>query len=128
VRIAILGFLQDVAARDWEAAGTRLTVPVPSTGITTEAALLAEARRIEKEFLAHFEARGRFLLDPEGRSTKHTHWTEEPDAGEIEIAQILADTEGQNDWEARFMVSLAESRTENRPVFKFVSVRPVGTD
>ena len=127
VRIAILGFLQDVAARDWEAATARLAFS-SSPGATSEAALLAESRRVEKEFVSYFEARGRFRLDPEGRSAKHTHWTEAPDAGEIEIAQILADAEEANDWEVRLKVLLAESRAENRPVLKLVSLRPVGTD
>ena len=127
IRIAILGFLQDVAARDWEAAALRLLFSTPP-GATPEAALLAESRRLEKEFGTYFEARGRFRLDPEGRSAKHTHWTEEPDADEIQIAQVLADVENANDWEARFIVGLAESRMENRPVLRFVTTRPVGTE
>ena len=127
VRTTILGFLQDVAARDWEAAAARVTVFLPPE-ITLETAQLAETRRIEKEFAAYFEARGRFLLDPEGRATKHTHWTEDHDAGAVQIAQILADTEGKNDWEARFTLSLATSRQENRPVLKFELIRPVGTE
>ena len=121
-RTAILGFLQEVAARDWDAAAARFAPSAP-----VEAVQLGESRRIEKEFGAYFEARGRFRLDPEGRAVKHTHWTEDHDAGEIQIAQILADLEGQNDWEARFTLSLAASRAENRPVLKFESTRPVGT-
>ena len=128
VRIAVLGFLQDVAARDWEAAVSRLIISVPPVGIAAEAAQLTESRRIEKKFGAYFEARGRFLLDPEGRSAKHTHWTEASGTGEIDVAQILVDTQAQNDWEARFIVYLAESRTENRPVLRFVTTRPVGTE
>jgi len=130
VRTAILGFLQDVAARDWEGARLRLA---PDSQPGTEATLLAEARRIEKEFLAHFEARGRFRLDPEGRNVKNTH-VDDDGAGSTEpgktwlIGQILADLEEQNDWEARFIVHLDQSRTENRPVLEFVSVRPVGAD
>jgi superfamily II RNA helicase len=129
VRIAVLGFLQDVAARDWESAMGRIEPPV--AGVADPGlALLAETRRIEKEFAAHFEARGRFRLDPEGRSVKHTHW-DEPGAGSEEqgtwrVAQILVDLEEQNDWEARFTVSLPDSRAQNRAVLRFVEVRPVG--
>jgi len=125
VRTALLGFLQDVAARDWEAASQRLLPsPEPVEG--------AEARRIEKEFTAYFEARGRFRLDPEGRAVKHTHFDEQG-AGSMEpgvwaIAQVLADVDGQNDWEARFEVSLTESRKENRPVLRFIATRPVGAE
>ncbi len=131
VRTAVLGFLQDIAAGDAEAARLRLA-PVSGGEGVNESANLAEARRIEKEFTAYFEARNRFRLDPEGRSTKHTHFDEEG-GGEGEpgktwhIAQILADAEANNDWEVRFTLSLAESRAENRPVLKFVEVKLVGT-
>ncbi len=119
----MLGFLQDVAARDWEAACLHFA---PDTGraLGDEAAVLAESRRIEREFVAYHEARGRFRLDPEGRAAKHTHFEEH---GRVwQIAQILADTDGQDDWEARFTVSLDVSHKENRAVVEFVEVKPVG--
>jgi Domain of unknown function (DUF3516)/DEAD/DEAH box helicase len=125
VRTAILGFLQEVAAREWESAAARL-----QTGEAAETApdgsASNEARRIEAAFGAYFEARGRFRLDPEGRSTKHTHWTEDRDTSEWAVAQMLIDLEGHNDWEARFAVLLAASRAENRAVVRFDGTRPVG--
>jgi hypothetical protein len=125
VRTAILGFLQEVAAREWENAAARL-----QTGEAAETApggsASDEARRIEAAFGAYFEARGRFRIDPEGRSTKHTHWTEDRDPGEWAVAQMLIDLEGHNDWEARFTVLLARSRAENRAVVRFDETRPVG--
>ena len=129
VRVAVLGFLQDVAARDWEAASGRLDRPV--TGGADPVVLnLAESRRIEKAFGSYFDARGRFRLDPEGRSTKHTHWLEQgagsEEQGSWPIAQVLVDLADENDWEARFTVSLAESRSQNRAVLQFVSIGPVG--
>jgi len=134
VRVAVLGFLQDAAARDWEGAAVRFQAERPPVAGVADPGTIAlvEARRIEKEFAAYFDARGRFRLDPEGRAVKHTHFVE-PGAGSEEpgvwqIAQILADTEAQNDWEARFTVSLPESRTENRAVVRFIAVRPVGTE
>ncbi len=128
VRTTILGFLQDVAARDAEAARLRFAPEA-----SDEAASLVEARRIEKEFTAYFDARGRFRLDPEGRAVKHTHFGEQEDGSMeqgavIPIAQVLADPEEQNDWEARFEVSLDDSRKENRAVVQFVAVRPVGAE
>ncbi|MES1168490.1 MAG: DUF3516 domain-containing protein, partial [Oleiharenicola lentus] len=145
VRTAVLGFLQDVAARDWEGAVERFAPTV--TGLATVAGVacpepgrradpgssnLAESRRIEKEFAAYFDARGRFRLDPEGRAVKHTHISGDggqttEDRGKVwQIAQVLADPEELNDWEARFSVSLDRSRAENRPVIEFLAVRPVG--
>ncbi len=130
VRVGVLGFLQDVAARDWEAA--RLRLAAPATTVADETVSLVESRRIEKEFQPYFDARGRFRLDPEGRALKHTHFIEtsaaHAEAGEIlEVAQILADPEASNDWEARFEVLLDCSRRENRVVLQFLTVQPVGT-
>ncbi|MBL9217382.1 MAG: DUF3516 domain-containing protein [Opitutaceae bacterium] len=128
VRAALLGFLQDVAARDWEGAAERVAV----ARVADPGSALAEARRIEREFAAYFEARGRFRLDPEGRALKHTH-IHEQGAGGMEpgvwsIAQVLADVDGLNGWEARFELSLTESRQESRPVLRFLAVRPVGAE
>lgn len=116
VRTGIFAFLQEVSARDWEAAAERV------------GRRAGEARAIETAFAAYFDVHGRFRLDPEGRSAKHTHWTENASAGEWEIAQVLIDAEESNDWEARFTVSLATSRAENRAALAFVSVAPIGGD
>ena len=80
---------------------------------------------MEDAFKLYFEARGRFRLDPEGRSAKHTH-TDESDAAVWQLAQMLVDPDDQNDWEASFSLSLVESRAENRPVLRFTGVRAVG--
>jgi superfamily II RNA helicase len=125
VRTAILGFLQDVAGRNWEGAASRLLTGDAAIPLEGEPAS-EEARRIEAAFSAYTGARGRFRLDPEGRSTKHTHWAEDRDAGEWAVSQMLIDNEAQNDWEARFAIQMAQSRAENRAVVRFVDLRPVG--
>ena len=126
VRTAIFGFLQDIAARDWESAGSRLR--------TGEAQVLAEgepaseeAQRLSRAFSAYLEARGRFRLDPEGRSSKHTYWREDPDRGEWSVSQVMVDSEEKNDWEARFTVLLRDSRAANRPILRFDGIAPVGS-
>jgi len=124
IRTAVLGFLQDVAARDWEAAAARLAIDAPAAGLTGEAAQLAEARRIEKAFLAYFDARGRFRLDPEGRAAANTHFIDDDDPWEI--AQVLIDVEGANDWEAVFTLSVAASRAAAAPVLRFEHVAAIG--
>jgi len=113
VRTAVFGFLQDVAARDWEAAAERLNAA-------------GEARQIEEAFERYFEAHGRFRLDPEGRAAKHTHWDEAASTEEWQLAQVLVDADELNDWEARFVISLSESRAKNSAVVRFVGVEPVG--
>ena len=127
IRTAILGFLQDIAAGEAEAARLRFAPPAPPA--IDEAANLVETRRIEKEFTAFFEQRSRFRLDPEGRATKHTYFEEhEPSDGPSwPVAQTLADPEGLNDWEARFVIQLEKSRAENRAVLDFIDVRPIGS-
>jgi hypothetical protein len=124
VRTAIFGFLQDVAARDWEAAAERVR-PEGATPPAGEA-LSPEARRIEAEWAPYFDARGRFRLDPEGRAAKHTHWDETAPGNEWSVAQVLVDADDQNDWEARFVVRITQSRAENRAVVLFETVAAIG--
>jgi superfamily II RNA helicase len=114
VRTAILGFLQDVSARDWENAAERM-------------GNLGDARRIEDAFRSYFDERERVRLDPEGRSVKHTHWEENADADEWSVAQVLVDPAEQNDWEANFTVLMAKSRAENRAVLRFEGVHAIGS-
>ena len=46
--------------------------------------------------------------------------------GEVEVAQVLVDAEGHNDWEAVFGVEMAASRAKDRAVVRLVAVRPIG--
>jgi hypothetical protein len=124
VRTAIFGFLQDIGAREWDSALSRLQSGVVEPGGET---VSPEGRKLEAAFTPYFEAHGRFRLDPEGRSAKHTHWDESAEPGTWRIAQVLIDGDDQNDWEARFVVSLADSRAQNRAVVTFEAVSPIGT-
>ncbi|MFM9032021.1 MAG: DUF3516 domain-containing protein, partial [Opitutaceae bacterium] len=117
VRVAVLGVLQDAAAQDWESLAARLVGDHAT----------AEARRAEKLFTAFAEARGRLRLDPEGRSTKHTHGLDEPPGRNLEIAQVLVDAEGASDWEARFTVDITASRESGRVMLKLETVTPIGS-
>lgn len=116
VRNAVLGFLQDVSVRDWEAAASRLGASEADSG---------SARRIEDAFKLYFEARERFRLDPEGRAAHHTHVGAD-DPERWTIAQVLIDADEANDWEATFAVSLPLSRAADRVALTFAGVSPVG--
>ncbi|HEY3756904.1 MAG TPA: DUF3516 domain-containing protein [Opitutaceae bacterium] len=105
VRTAILGFLQDVAARDWERAAERME---PRADLV---------RELETAFGGYALERGRFRLDPEGRSAKHTHWDDD-----VAVAQVLIDGADENDWEARFEVLPGESRAAGRPVLRYAGL------
>ena len=93
-----------------------------------------DSENLRKDFAHYVEARGRFRLDPEGRAAKHTHFgaiVSEGDiatarVGEMEVAHVLVDVDGLNDWEAVFGVSIAASRSENRAVVRLITVRPIG--
>ncbi|HUR59370.1 MAG TPA: DUF3516 domain-containing protein [Opitutaceae bacterium] len=125
VRTAIFGFLQDVAARDWESAVSRLATG--EAGAANEGVPLSpEAKKIEAAFGPYFDARTRFRLDPEGRSAKHTHWDEDATARDWRVAQVLIDADERNDWEATFTVALADSRAGNRAVLRFEAVNAIG--
>ncbi len=127
VRTAVLGFLQEIAACDWAGAAARLATG--EAGPSDDGAPASpEARRLETAFSAYFEVRGRFRLDPEGRSAKHTHWQGDEAPGETlwEIAQVLVDPADENDWEAVFTVDLVDSRAQRRAVVRFERVAPIG--
>ena len=75
-----------------------LTAAVGVYGVILLLTRSTEARRLEAAFSAYFEARGRFRLDPEGRSAGHTHWLDgdqAPATGEWQLAQVLIDAAGQ---------------------------------
>jgi hypothetical protein len=76
VRTAIFGFLQDVAAREFDSALSRLRTGEAAAPADNDP-VSPEARKLESAFAPYFDARTRFRLDPEGRSAKHTHWSEE---------------------------------------------------
>lgn len=123
VRIAIHLFLQDVAARDWEAAASRV---LPDSA--TDEAVTTEAKRLEKLFAAYATARDRFRLDPAGRAAANTHFDEPaPDAGELPVAQVLIDPEELNDWEATFVLDLAATRATQRPALRLATVSEIGS-
>ena len=133
VRTAIFGFLQDVAAREFDSALSRLRTGEAAAPADNDP-ISPDARKLEAAFAAYFDARTRFRLDPEGRSAKHTHWSEDNAAPTADggkqwlVAQVLIDAEEQNDWEATFTISLAESRAQNRAVVSFSGVGPIGTE
>ncbi|QYM80650.1 DUF3516 domain-containing protein [Horticoccus luteus] len=131
VRVAVLGFLQDVAARDWEAASGRMADGESERWermgeAEREVELKRAARRVEEALAPYFEARGRFRLDPAGRAAANTHW-DEAEGAEWRVAQVLVDVEEANDWEARFTVDLAASRARNEAVMRFEGVGAVGS-
>ena len=96
-------------------------------GESIELAKKVAVRKLETLFVPYFEARGRFRLDPAGRATGHTHWVEEnPETGELTVAQVLVDPEEANDWELVFTVDLNASRVAQGVVLRLGELRPIG--
>jgi superfamily II RNA helicase len=122
VRTHVLSFLQSVASGDYEAAVTLLG---SGSAEAFDAAVAAQANALRQTFESYFAARGRIRLDPEGRSSKHTH-IDEDGPQRWNIAQVLVDPEESNDWECRFIVNLEASRKESRVAMSFQGVQVIG--
>jgi hypothetical protein len=126
VRAAILGVLQDAAARDWENVAQRFDAAdlgALKGGEALPSSAQDLTRLVEAAFENYFRERGRFRLDPEGRSAKHTHW--EVDGKFWNVSQVLIDPEDQNDWELRVRVSLDASRARTSPALEWLGLFPV---
>jgi hypothetical protein len=82
------------------------------------------------EEAAHFapflSERGRIRLDPEARNAKHAHFLEDAPVGMIILCQTLVDVEENNDWEARFRITMAACQAAGTVVLELESVRPIG--
>lgn len=89
--------------------------------------MTAEAKRLEKLFAAHGDARERFRLDPAGRAAANTHFDEaEPGAEAWRVAQVLIDPQDANDWEIRFTLPLAETRATGRVALRLETIAEIG--
>jgi len=123
VRAAVLSFLQDVAARDWESAAGKVDTPSTVTPTPTREEW---ARALEKQFAPYFESRGRFRLDPEGRAAKHTYFEVDTEQNQWVVSQVLIDPAEQNDWEIVIRILLPSSRVENRAVLEWAGLSLIG--
>ncbi|NDV63577.1 DUF3516 domain-containing protein [Puniceicoccales bacterium CK1056] len=81
---------------------------------------------ISDQFLAFFESRECFLLDPEARNKKHTYFDSDKEPGALAVSQVLVDPGGLNDWEAVFRVDIPASREKQEVVMRLTGVYPVG--
>lgn len=77
----------------------------------------SEAALLFEEF---FTQRGRFLLDPEARSLKHSHFDFDRESKLLTVHQVLVDAEGLNDYEAVFTIDLSSAEPE--PILQLLAV------
>jgi hypothetical protein len=63
---------------------------------------------VTQQFRAYLEERGMFLLDPEARNVRHSHFDEGNWPEQLTISQTLVDVDGFNDWEAVFRLESME--------------------
>jgi len=125
VRTAIHGFMQDLSARDWESAAERMRSGLAGSSSDNDL-LSTEARQLESTMTVYYATHPRFRLDPAGRSALNTHIQEDATSKTWSIAQVLMDSEEDNDWELRFTLSLEGSRAEARPVLTFTGLATIG--
>ena len=100
IRQEIFHFLRPLAERNFAAAAK--VVP-PWT-----------AEALAQSLDDYFQTHDRLMLDPEARNSRHTYLTPQDDVNIWRVQQVLVDTEGLNDWQATFLVSLAKAREEGR--------------
>ncbi len=71
---------------------------------------------LEQLMAPYYEERSWIRLDPEARSTEHTHVTRSEERATWRVEQTLVDSEELNDWLVTFTVNLVESRKQDRVV------------
>jgi superfamily II RNA helicase len=112
IRAEIFQWLRALAAGRFQAAAER--VPPWS------------AEQLEACMTAYYQEHSRLTLDPEGRSHKHTYVTVDEERGQWQVAQVLVDPEGLNDWQANFLIDKATAREQGRPVLQLLGVAAIG--
>lgn len=123
IRTDIFRFLRPLAAKEYAQALAALVregaAPAPRTsGWTPE--------KLAGTMDPFFAARERLRLDPEARNSRHTHVSVPEDKKEWRIVQMLIDPEGVNDWQAVFVVDLAQAREDGAPTLRLEAIGPVG--
>jgi hypothetical protein len=132
IRTAVFGFLQDILAERYEHAAARVGwAEIPpededEAPAATGGTLSVGAEKLAAAFDPYFEEKELFLLDPEGRNARHSYFDERREADTLDLAQVLVDPEGANDWEVRFAIPLRASREADRPILRFIAVERVG--
>ncbi len=107
VRNALFQILRAVHRKDW----------VTAAGLVAGGA----PERVEELFAPYFAEHATLGVDPSARATSKTQITPGPSAWEV--AQVLSDPEGHDDWALFCTVDLAASRDAGAPV---VTIRSVG--
>lgn len=115
-RAVVFSFLQRLAQGD-------------EAGATDIVSIADEAPSNPADSFTDFcKHRGRLRFDPEARNVRHFH-VEEDQANRLwKIEQVLIDSEGWNDWSARFILDLKASDDQGAPVIQWVSIGMVSEE
>ncbi|MDB6080128.1 MAG: ski2-like helicase [Akkermansiaceae bacterium] len=81
-------------------------------------------QRLEEACEAYYDEHDRIRLDPEARSTKHSHFSDDT-TRRWKCAQTLVDSDDTNDWELALAIDLDRSDTEGRPVLVLDRIGPI---
>jgi superfamily II RNA helicase len=100
VRNAMFQLLKAAARKDWAAAASLVQATTPET--------------IDQLFTPFFAEHAAIRLDPSARAPDRTRITPEP--ASWEVAQVISDAEGDDDWAIFASVELAASREAAAPV------------
>ncbi|MBM3846721.1 MAG: DUF3516 domain-containing protein [Verrucomicrobia bacterium] len=121
IRQTVFGLLGAVVAQDWESALGWLDSDESATGVQWS------ERTLKEIFEKHSAERGRFMLDPEARNSRHTYVVKDDSGSTWKVEQMLLDPEGANDWAVTFLVDLRRSREARKPFLTLDKVGPIAS-
>lgn len=76
----------------------------------------------------YYQDHPNLMMDNEARNGRHTYVTEDLPARKWGVDQVLVDSEGLNDWQARWEVDLEQSKTLGEPYLRLLVLEPVVKD
>ena len=112
IRTEIFRFLRPLSVENYAAAVGTVSSPFNADSL----AALMEPYYTEHE---------RIRLDNEARNGRHTYVKPSDDNTSWSICQVLIDPEELNDWQAEFVVDLAQAREDGKPALKLLTVRKI---
>ncbi len=119
LRNEVFRFVRALAAGEWETA-----VQMAGSKPDREDHLWTQDR-FETLAKAYSEDHSGILTTPQARATEHTTIDRSREnEGLWRLTQILVDPEGLNDWTIEFEILLRDSKQEQRPIFRILTIGP----
>jgi superfamily II RNA helicase len=122
IRTRIFSFLRGIVNGEFEQALENVEMD------SAAEASVSRASALEQTLAKYYTEHERVCLDPNARNARHTYIRVADDRRTWRVEQVLVDSEGHNDWIARFDVDLQRSKAKKEPVIILVNVGPIGRE